>query len=141
MPDQTYYDTLGVARDATEDQIKGAYRRLALALHPDVNKRATAEAEFQALQEAFTTLSDETKRREYDAKLRRITAKDVPQDDIDVALATFDVESGPVPKKKRKKPAKPKKPRAKQEPIRLDGESGDGYEEIPEGFDPGNGPF
>jgi curved DNA-binding protein CbpA len=134
VPDaQTFYDVLGVQHDATDDQIKGAYRRLALALHPDVNKRATAEAEFQALQEAFTTLSDDSSRREYDAKLRRQAAKGVPPDDIDAALAAFDIESTPAPKKRKKKP-KSKVAKTKAEAIRLDGNT-DGYEPFPEGFE------
>lgn len=61
-----YYATLGVARGATQDEIKSAYRRLARELHPDVNKAADAAAKFSRLQEAYEVLSDETKRSNYD---------------------------------------------------------------------------
>lgn len=61
-----YYEVLGVARDATADQIKSAYRRLARELHPDVNKAADAGKRFSEVQEAYDVLSDETKRKNYD---------------------------------------------------------------------------
>ncbi len=62
-----YYEVLGVERSATRDQIKQAYRQLALTYHPDRNKAADAEAKFKQVAEAYAVLSDEAKRREYDA--------------------------------------------------------------------------
>jgi DnaJ-class molecular chaperone len=62
-----YYDVLGVARTATEDDIKKAYRRLARTYHPDVNPGdATAEEKFKEVGEAYAVLSDPEKRQRYD---------------------------------------------------------------------------
>lgn len=61
-----YYDILGVPRDATERQIKKAFHRLAMKYHPDKNKSPDAETKFREIAEAYETLSDEKRRREYD---------------------------------------------------------------------------
>lgn len=62
-----YYDTLGVGRNATTDEIKRAYRKKAMELHPDRNKGDKAkEAEFKKVAEAYATLSDEQKKAAYD---------------------------------------------------------------------------
>ena len=62
-----YYSVLGVARQATEKEIKQAYRRLARRYHPDVNPgKKEAEAKFKELNEAYEVLSDPDKRQKYD---------------------------------------------------------------------------
>ncbi|XP_027899937.1 dnaJ homolog subfamily B member 9-like [Xiphophorus couchianus] len=61
-----YYEILGVPRDAAERQIKKAFHKLALKYHPDRNKGADAEAKFREIAEAYETLSDDKRRREYD---------------------------------------------------------------------------
>uniref|UniRef100_A0A665TR80 DnaJ homolog subfamily B member 9 n=1 Tax=Echeneis naucrates TaxID=173247 RepID=A0A665TR80_ECHNA len=61
-----YYDILGVPKDATERQIKKAFHKLALKYHPDRNKDPNAEATFRDIAEAYETLSDDKKRKEYD---------------------------------------------------------------------------
>lgn len=61
-----YYEVLGVARDATPEAIKKAYRRLAIQLHPDRNKAADAEEKFKELSEAYAVLSDDQKKARYD---------------------------------------------------------------------------
>jgi molecular chaperone DnaJ len=61
-----YYDVLSVARDASKDDIKNAYRRLALQYHPDRNKSPEAEEKFKEISEAYAVLSDEEKRAQYD---------------------------------------------------------------------------
>ncbi|KAM9705020.1 dnaJ homolog subfamily B member 9-like [Menidia menidia] len=61
-----YYDILGVPRGATERQIKKAFHKLALKYHPDRNKSPDAEAKFREIAEAYETLSDDKRRREYD---------------------------------------------------------------------------
>ncbi len=66
MPDRDYYDVLGVGRDANDDQIKSAFRRLARQYHPDVNKAPDAEEKFKEINEAYGVLSDADKRARYD---------------------------------------------------------------------------
>ncbi|XP_075065138.1 dnaJ homolog subfamily B member 9 [Mixophyes fleayi] len=63
---KTYYDILGVPKNASERQIKKAFHKLAMKYHPDKNKSPDAEAKFQEIAEAYETLSDENKRKEYD---------------------------------------------------------------------------
>jgi curved DNA-binding protein len=61
-----YYAVMGVARDATQDEIKRAYRKLARKYHPDVSKEAKAEERFKELGEAYEVLKDPDKRAAYD---------------------------------------------------------------------------
>src|SRR5215471_7377831 len=62
-----YYEVLGVKRDATEEQIRQAYRKLARKYHPDVNPGdRVAEDKFKELNEANEVLSDPAKRKRYD---------------------------------------------------------------------------
>ena len=61
-----YYETLGVSRDASENEIKQAFRKLARQYHPDVNKDPDAEGRFKEINEAYETLRDPQKRRAYD---------------------------------------------------------------------------
>ena len=62
----TYYDILGVKKDASQDDIKKAFRKLAAKYHPDAGGD---EAKFKEVSEAYTTLSDDKKRKEYDQML------------------------------------------------------------------------
>lgn len=66
MEYKDYYKTLGVARDAKEDEVKRAYRKLARKYHPDVSKEANAEEKFKEVQEAYEVLKDSKKRSAYD---------------------------------------------------------------------------
>ncbi|MHA8137743.1 molecular chaperone DnaJ [Lactobacillaceae bacterium Scapto_B20] len=66
MASEDYYKVLGVDRDASEKDIKRAYRRLAAKYHPDVNKAPDAEEKFKEITEAYEVLGDEQKKANYD---------------------------------------------------------------------------
>jgi curved DNA-binding protein len=66
MDYKDYYAAMGVARDATQDEIKRAYRKLARKYHPDVSKERDAERRFKELGEAYEVLKDPEKRAAYD---------------------------------------------------------------------------
>ena len=74
MEFKDYYKVMGVARDATEAQIKQAYRRLARKYHPDVSKEKDAEARFKELGEAYEVLKNPEKRAAYDQLGQRHSA-------------------------------------------------------------------
>jgi molecular chaperone DnaJ len=66
MASRDYYEILGVTRNASADELKAAFRKLARQFHPDVNKEAGAEEKFKELNEAYAILSDPEKRAAYD---------------------------------------------------------------------------
>ena len=63
---KSYYDVLGVSKDADEKEIKSAFRKLAKQYHPDINKEPGAEAKFKEIGEAYAVLGDAEKRKQYD---------------------------------------------------------------------------
>lgn len=67
MEYKDYYEILGVKRDASDSEIKSAYRKLARKFHPDVNKTKEAEGKFKDINEAYEVLGDKAKRQRYDS--------------------------------------------------------------------------
>ncbi|MDR2636436.1 MAG: molecular chaperone DnaJ [Mycoplasmataceae bacterium] len=61
-----YYEVLGISKNASQDDIKRAFRKKAMEYHPDRNKAADAEAKFKEVNEAYEVLSDQQKRQQYD---------------------------------------------------------------------------
>lgn len=66
MSKRDYYDVLGLSKSASKDEIRKAYRKLSKKYHPDLNKEADAESKFKEATEAYETLSDESKKANYD---------------------------------------------------------------------------
>ena len=66
MEYQDYYKTLGVSREATAEEIKKSYRKLARKYHPDVSEEPNAEEKFKSVKEAYEVLKDSEKRKAYD---------------------------------------------------------------------------
>jgi len=95
MWQSNYYHTLGVSRDANDQEIKKAFRQLALRYHPDRNPGNIKEAEekFKEINQAYEILGDEKKRWQYDRLLdwpgysrRTIIINDTPKDAADIDL-------------------------------------------------------
>jgi molecular chaperone DnaJ len=66
MSKRDFYDVLGVQRNATKDEVRDAFRKLAFKYHPDRNKAPEAQDRFKEISEAYAILSDDEKRRQYD---------------------------------------------------------------------------
>jgi curved DNA-binding protein len=66
MDYKDYYKTLNIAKDASQDEVKRAYRKLARKYHPDVNKKVDADVRFKEINEAYEVLKDVEKRKAYD---------------------------------------------------------------------------
>ena len=66
MDKRDYYEVLGVSKDASDDEIKSAFRKLAKKYHPDISKEENAEQKFKEVQEAYEVLGDPNKRKTYD---------------------------------------------------------------------------
>ncbi|MVB10125.1 Chaperone protein DnaJ [Caprobacter fermentans] len=72
-----YYEILGIDENATQEQIKASYRALAKKYHPDVNDAPNAAAFFRLIQEAYETLNDTSKRKEYDESNKNFNTTNV----------------------------------------------------------------
>ena len=66
MSKRDYYEVLGVSKNASDDELKSAFRNLARKYHPDVNDASDAEEKFKEINEAYGVLSDADKRAAYD---------------------------------------------------------------------------
>lgn len=92
---RNYYEILGIPEDASQAEIKSAFRKLAKKYHPDISKDPDAEEKFQKVQEAYNVLGDAEKREQYDRYGSAYI--DVPQVDnyyngfsrVDVQLTRF----------------------------------------------------
>lgn len=82
MSKKDYYDVLGVPKAASLDEIKSAYRKLALQFHPDRNKEPGAENRFKEISEAYAVLSDGNKKRMYDQYGPDAFSQQFSQEDI-----------------------------------------------------------
>ena len=101
---KSYYDTLGVPKTASEDEIKKAFKKKALKYHPDHNKNdPKAEEKFKDVNEAYAVLKDKDKRKQYDqfgaeGFKKRYTQEDIFQGfDINEVLRGFGFSGGPSP--------------------------------------------
>jgi molecular chaperone DnaJ len=77
-----FYDVLGVQKAASKDDIKAAYRKMALQYHPDRNKSPEAEEKFKEISEAYAVLSDDEKRKQYDTYGKESVYQKYGQEDI-----------------------------------------------------------
>ncbi len=82
MEKRDYYDVLGVQKGAGKDDIKAAYRKLALQYHPDRNKDPGASEKFKEISEAYAVLSDDEKRQEFDQFGRQGVYQHYSQEDL-----------------------------------------------------------
>jgi curved DNA-binding protein len=84
MAENDYYKILGVGRDATADEIKKAYRKLAMKYHPDKAKgdKKQAEDKFKQISEAYAVLSNPEKKKEYDEFGSQVFRQKFSQEDI-----------------------------------------------------------
>ncbi len=82
MATKDYYQLLGVAKDASQDDIRKAFRKLAMQYHPDRNPTPEAEEKFKELNEAYAVLSDPEKRKQYDMFGSEDFGQRFSQDDI-----------------------------------------------------------
>jgi DnaJ-class molecular chaperone len=86
---QNYYEILGVTQNASPDEIKKSYRKLARKYHPDVNPgNREAEAKFKKVNEAYHTLSDPSLKSEYDARVNEFGYHGQPGDGKQSRTAT-----------------------------------------------------
>ena len=69
MAKRDCYDVLGITKSSSKDEIKKAYRKLALKYHPDKNKEASAAEVFKRINEAHTVLSSPSQKSKYDSKM------------------------------------------------------------------------
>ena len=125
------YEILGVNKDATDDQIRAAWREKARELHPDRNKRPTATQEYEEAKKSYDILKDPSLRADHDFALVRAKGASIPADALDDSLADwFTPAPQPAPSHRqapRRVPAQPQR-QTRHHDRRMDDET------IPDGF-------
>ncbi|XP_064086077.1 dnaJ homolog subfamily B member 4-like [Macrobrachium nipponense] len=91
-----YYKILGISQDASMEDIKRAYRKMALRYHPDKNKSSDAEERFKAISQAYEILSDVKKRECYDQHVKgKMEDEEVPKEGNNKTRFTYTSTSDP----------------------------------------------
>jgi len=94
---ENYYNTLGIAPNATEDEIKKVYRSLAMRYHPDRNQAPGADARFKAIAKAYEVLSDPVKREEYNQSLNHRIIIDAEAEAYQLWRSVFNLQGVTLP--------------------------------------------
>ena len=94
---ENYYNTLGIAPNASEDEIKKVYRSLAMRFHPDRNQAPGAEARFKSITKAYEILSDRAKREEYNQSLNHRIIIDAEAEAYQLWRSVFNLHGTQLP--------------------------------------------
>lgn len=94
---ENHYNTLGIAPNASEDEIKKVYRSLAMRFHPDRNQAPGAEARFKAITKAYEVLSDPAKRDEYNQSLNHRIILDAEAEAYQLWRSVFNLHGTVLP--------------------------------------------
>lgn len=94
---ENYYNTLGIAPNASEDEIKKVYRSLAMRYHPDRNQAPGADARFKAIAKAYEVLSDPVKREEYNQSLNHRIIIDAEAEAYQLWRSVFNLQGVTLP--------------------------------------------
>jgi curved DNA-binding protein CbpA len=94
---ENLYSTLGVAPNATDDEIKKVYRSLAMRFHPDRNDAPGAEVRFKSITKAYEILSDPVKREEYNQRVNHRIILDAEAESFELWRALFNLNGVQLP--------------------------------------------
>ncbi|HWW70289.1 MAG TPA: DnaJ domain-containing protein [Duganella sp.] len=94
---ENHYNTLGIAPNATEDEIKKIYRSLAMRFHPDRNQAPGAEARFKSITKAYEILSDPVKREEYNQSVNHRIIIDAEAEAYQLWRSVFNLHGTVLP--------------------------------------------
>ena len=94
---ENLYNVLGVAPNASDDEIKKVYRSLAMRFHPDRNQAPGAEARFKSVTKAYEILADPAKRAEYDQSVNHRIILDAEAEAYELWRSLFQLNGVPLP--------------------------------------------